>query len=285
MYQFGKFILRIPDDHKIAEIHQQDLFYDRAYGFILEEVGRDNPDSVFVDIGANVGDTAAFFATYVRNPIIAVEGSPDFLPFLRANAPLLGDQLTVIEAFIRAKALAGRLMRHESGGGTGTLNFAPSEEQSNVSEQAFMSVENLLAYAREGGREVGLIKSDTDGFDGFLMLDVLESEVSSPLFFECDTIHTIADAASPWPEVFKTLAERDYRIIVFDNFGLPVAAATRDVDKLLTDLSGYIRLQYDVRRIRLYYLDVWAFPPSQNSLFDRVCERMRTSLLAPHGFG
>ena len=133
------------------------------------------------------------------------------------------------------------------------------------------------------GAGTGLVKSDTNGVDGFLMLDYLD-QTDCPLFFECDTVNTIGGLPSPWPAVFQRLSDRNYSVVVYDNFGLPLCIAANDPGQLLRDLCGYIHMQYCTQPIRLYYLDVWAFPPSASGLFEQVAQQIRARFLRPYGF-
>lgn len=280
-YLFGKTILDIPDGHKIREIHKQDGLYDRAFGFILEAISRRAPDSVFLDVGANIGDTAALMAGYVGNPIVSVEGGEDFLPFLRSNVAMLGPQVSLIEQFVRSESLTGSRLRYNSGLGTGALQLSADDD--GLDDQRFISVRDLLDEASARGPRIGLIKSDTDGVDGFLMLDYL-ARTDCPLFFECDTVNTIGGIPSPWPAVFQMLSDRQYSVVVYDNFGLPVCVADSDPGTILRDLSGYIHMQYCTQPIRLYYLDVWAFPRSASGIFESVAQQARARFLRPYGF-
>lgn len=280
-YVFGKYILRIPDDHKIGEIHAQCALYDRSFGFIVEAIAEAHPQGAFIDIGANVGDTAAFLATYAPNAILSVEGSTHFLPYLRLNEPALGKQVTVVEAFVRPSALASQPVTYQTLGGTGNLLATTAEDPTALGDETFLTVTDLIERAKELGREVALIKSDTDGCDGPIVLDALDADPQAVLFFECDTIDRIQSGVDVWPTVFQLLDERGYSVLVFDNFGLPVASVSRGVRDVLSDLSGYIRLQFGMGRVTLYYLDVWAFPPSQRDVFERVSAQMRTEYLRP----
>jgi FkbM family methyltransferase len=282
-YLFGKTILDIPDTHKVRDIHKQDPLYDRAFGFVLEAIARHSPDSVFVDVGANIGDTAATMANYVTNPIVCVEGGEDYLGFLRRNASLIGPQVSILERFVRSDALAGSRLRYSAGLGTGALELSGSGNNDGVADARFISVRDLLETAAARGRGVGLIKSDTDGFDGFLVLDYLR-ESDCPLFFECDTVNSLHGLPSPWPEVFRALSERRYSVVIYDNFGLPVCVVPDDPCAMLCDLAGYIHMQRCTQPVRLYYLDVWAFPRSAGALFAEVAEQVRTRFLHPYGF-
>ena len=275
-YLFGKFLLNIPDDHKIVAIHREAAFYDRAFGFVLEEISKTSPTGVMLDIGANVGDTAAFFASYVSNPIVSVEGNSHFTAYFKSNMRYLGKQVRLVEKFIRTDALTSLKLAYSGGEGTGVLSVA---ETGTLDDDSFMSTDELLD-------EIGslsLIKSDTDGMDGFIISDMLAKAPDVPLFFECDTtIPVMPGTANPWPGVFDRL--NDYSVVVFDNQGLPMIVAEENVAQILRDLSGYLHLQRCVHPIRIHYLDIWAFPRSWKPTFDAVAEHLRSDMLKPHAF-
>ena len=126
-YPFGKFLLDIPDDHKIVSIHREAAFYDRAFGFVIEEISRTSPDGVLLDIGGNIGDTAAFFASYVSNPIVSVEGNPDFTSYFKSNLRHFGEQVRLVEKFIRTDSLADLKLAYSGGAGTGVLSVTESD--------------------------------------------------------------------------------------------------------------------------------------------------------------
>lgn len=275
-YLFGKFLLYIPDDHKIISIHREAAFYDRAFGLILEEISKASPSGVMLDIGGNIGDTAAFFASYVSNPIVSVEGNPHFTAYFKSNMRHLGKQVRLVEKFIRTDALARLKLAYHGGEGTGVLAVTETGE---LDDASFMSTDDLL-------KKVGalsLIKSDTDGMDGFIISDMLAKAPDVPLFFECDTtIALMPGVANPWPGVFDRL--NDYSVVVFDNQGLPMFVADKDVAQVLRDLSGYLHLQRCVHPIRIHYLDVWAFPRKWKRTFSAVAKRLRGDMLKPHAF-
>lgn len=274
-YLFGKFLLDIPDDHKITLIHRDAAFYDRAFGFILEEISKTSPGGVMLDIGGNVGDTAAFFASYVSNPIVSVEGNFDFTAYFKSNLRHFGTQVRLIEKFIRTDALANLKLAYSGGQGTGVLSVS---ETGTLDDASFMSTDDLL----EEVGELSLIKSDTDGMDGFIISDMLEKAPDVPLFFECDTTIALQGTANPWPQLFDRL--NDYSVVIFDNQGLPMLVADENAAQVLRDLSGYLHLQRCVHPTRIHYLDVWAFPRSWKSTFDAVAERLRGDMLKPYAF-
>jgi FkbM family methyltransferase len=283
-YPFGNLLLHVPDDHKISEIHSIHALYDRAYGFILREVARRAPDGTIVDIGANVGDTAAYMASHVGNPILSIEGGQPFLEYLRSNLRFLGPQVTLLEKFVLPSALAQRSMHYGTLSGTGSMVLA-YPGAAPVAREGFIDVQGLLARARELSRDgsLALVKSDTDGLDGYIMNDAI-AHAEVPLFFECDPTLVLPDVGNPWRPLFQELDARRYAIVVFDNLGRPMFVDDQRPGATLRDLCGYVSFQRSVHPVNIHYLDVWAFPESWRDVFAPVAATLRSEHLKPHGF-
>lgn len=276
-YPFGKFILDIPDDHRIIEIHHGAALYDRAFGLMLEEIQRANPTGTIFDIGGNIGDTAAFIATYVSNPIVSVEGSPVYAEYFKSNLRHFGRQVSLVDKFVRTEALSKTSLAYGGKEGSGALKVSTSEA---LDDAKFVSVDELVKSARSN---IALVKSDTDGFDGYIVSDFM-AKTKVPLFFECDTLSVPSGMPNPWPALFSRLQSDRYSIVVFDNYGLPMFVEDEHPEKVLKDLSGYVHLQRSVHPVRIHYFDVWAFPPNSKDAFNRAAGRLRSDLLKPFGF-
>jgi len=279
-YPFGKYILDIPDDHRIIDIHRENYLYDRTYGIIIEEISNASPEGMFVDIGANIGDTAAFFASVAPNPILCIEGNEVFLQYLRANERHLGGQVTVLEKFVRTNALANVKLGYAHGTGTGYMTVDAGRV---VERERFVSISDILSFIQERSSNIALFKTDTDGMDGYIIADAIEA-IDAPLFFECDTIAILPDVENPWPGVFRSLEEKGYGIIAFDNHGLPMLITNNAQAQILSDLAGYIHLQRAIHPVRIHYLDIWGFPPAWRPVFERVATILRDDLLRPYRF-
>jgi hypothetical protein len=280
LYPFGKFILDVPDDHGILPIHQNAVLYDRAFGFILEALGEACPDGVIIDIGANVGDTAAIAVTYVNNPVLSIEGSEAFAPYFMSNQRHFGTQVSFIQKFVLPTALNNLKFSYRSELGTGELYRSEGE---TLDFDRFITTQEILNIAKKDFPDVCLIKSDTDGMDGFIISDFL-GKINCPLFFECDTLRQLSGTENPWPSLFFELSKKAYSVIVFDNYGLPVIIDDKDPCSVLSDLSGYIHMQRGVHPIRMHYLDVWAFPPEWKPTFDKIAGSLRSRFLKPYCF-
>jgi len=279
-YPVGKYIIDIPDDHKIVDIHKHSPLYDRLYGFILEEIGAAMPDGVIIDIGGNIGDTAAFISTYINNHIFSIEGNENFLNYFKSNLKYIGSSVTLIEKFINTDSIREGFFKYVESEGTGRLIPANKDD---VLADNFISVKELLDHVKNLGNDICLVKSDTDGFDGHIIHEFL-SRIDVPLFFECDTMLQVADGVNPWPFVFNLFNEKGYSIIVFDNFGLPMIIEENDPAGLLENLSGYLHLQRAAGHVRIHYLDVWAFPSAWKTQFRNITQALRGDLLKPYNF-
>lgn len=96
----GNFVLEAPSGHILTRIQAVQPYRDLAIGLAAKELGQKYPGETFVDIGANIGDTAAIMATYALNPKILVEPSPYFCGYLRKNAANIPNVLQIHQALI-----------------------------------------------------------------------------------------------------------------------------------------------------------------------------------------
>jgi FkbM family methyltransferase len=265
-YQFGRFTLEIPADHKIEEIHKIDLLYDRNFSPIIEAIGAKYPSDTIVDIGANIGDTAAYIRTHCSNPLLCVEGGELFLSYLRKNIRLLGDNIKIVDKFVMADSNQNLTFDYASGAGTGALSAKTASEDTG-SDVDFITTHDLMALQNTYSSNFCLVKSDTDGFDGPILSDII-ARLDTNLYFECDPNALVTDEPFDWARFFKLLEAQNYSIAVFDNFGLPILFSEMNYAKLMGELLHYVGLQRTLRRISIYYYDVWAFRPQDFDIFQ-----------------
>jgi FkbM family methyltransferase len=169
-----------------------------------------------MDIGANVGDSAAQIIAATNAQVLCVEGDPYWANFLRKN--LGGNPRATIEEAL--------LLPDEGDWGDvspvrtyGTTRFAQGEANPDalpsLSTRALRDKHPTFAQLR-------LVKSDTDGFDPGLVPAAAGTwaESAPVLFFEFDPI--LAKAADdPEPNaMWEKLARLGYtRLAAWDNTG------------------------------------------------------------------
>ena len=274
-YKVRDRVLLLPDDHRLPEYQKNSPTYDMVFDPIYEAVGSHTPGRYFIDVGANVGDTAVVMRHNAANPILCVEGHPRFLEYLRHNTRGLAD-VKVTPTFIGVDEMAGAALQFESRGGTGA--FASTPDKDAAPSTMTSSLRQILEDSDALRCGIALFKPDTDGLDAFILRDLLAIEELSPaLFFECDLVQTLFEehGESVWRQNFDTLEKRGYSLIIFDNFGYRMAGCLPGSYDLVWELNRYIAMQHANRFVHTYYLDIWAFPPEMAAIFEASRTHLR----------
>jgi FkbM family methyltransferase len=197
-YRIGPVELLLPLSHELPFYRNDYPEYGEAVGRVAAQLG-----GPLIDIGANVGDTAAVLRARADAPILCVEGDEAFFQLLATNAAQLGD-VELERAFVDAPP-RGRVERAR---GTSRI----------VAGDAELPAKTLARILEEHPRfaEPALLKLDTDGFDVPILLGNLDllARLRPVLFFEYDP-HVGAD-----PDVFERLREIGYaKMHVYENTG------------------------------------------------------------------
>jgi FkbM family methyltransferase len=201
-YRIGDVELELPLSHELPFYRHDHPRYDERIGPLARELA-----GPVVDVGANVGDTAAWIRAESDVPVLCVEGDERFFSLLERNAARLGD-VELERAFVEAPARGGVAR------GMGTARV--------VTGDADLPAKPLVQILEEHPRfaRPALLKLDTDGMDVPILLanlDLLE-RLLPVLFFEYDP-HLGAT-----PEIFDRLAAIGYGSAEWiENTGEPAA--------------------------------------------------------------
>lgn len=228
-WRVGDTNLLLPLSHELPFYRHDHPLYDRAIGEIAGELG-----GPIVDVGANVGDTAAEIRARTDAPILCVEGDDRFFEILHRNAHSL-EPVELEHAFVDAPA-RGRIERER---GTARVVSGDARLRAKPLEQV---LRDHPAFAQPA-----LVKLDTDGMDVPIVLENLDllARTKPVLFFEYDP-HLGAT-----PDVFERLHEVGYRRMdVYENTG----ELARSVE-----LPGGVHDEY-VGHGGARYADVCVFP-------------------------
>lgn len=190
----GAFDLLMPLSHNLPFYLHDNPEYGAAIGRIAGQIG-----GPVVDVGANVGDTAALVRSATESPILCIEGDLHFFDILRRNAAQLRPPPELEHAFVAGEGKTVRATLRREGGTTrlvpGTGDDVPLRTLSEI-------LADHPAFARPR-----LVKIDTDGFDVPIILAELEllARLRPVLFFEYDP------SLGAQPVVFDRLREIGYR--------------------------------------------------------------------------
>lgn len=248
-YEIAGFPVVLPPGHRLPWYQDIHPTYDTYAAEVLREVCSEADRPLLVDVGANVGDTALLALGAVPSiHVLAVEGDPYFLDYLRRNTALVGDRVTVIPAFVRAGD--SDQLEYRSDGSTG--GFVRS---SAGGATPGVSAGDLLTPAH--GHDLVIWKSDTDGLDITLLIENWDAiaDRCDVLWFELHPALDV-DGGQRLPELVERLRGLDARLRIFDNLGQPMlSGSTSCVAPHLTELNAWLRLR--AGHGAPPYVDVW----------------------------
>jgi FkbM family methyltransferase len=268
-YRIGRFDLVLPANHKLDQYQATWKRYDTALGYIADMVFQKYPQSCAIDIGANVGDTAALLRNHTDVPILCVEGSPEFLPFLEQNARAIQD-LEIECCFVGKDGDSVNVDRIHSHSGTATVLAALS---SDTGESVAMRSLAALLDKHPQYQQTKLLKVDTDGFDFAILnqsADLLQT-LQPVVYFEYDT-NVLPEGNTESLVAIQNLFEAGYcHFVVYDNFGNYVISLSGQERDRFVDLNICLASN---RRISgtpaIYYYDVCAFTACDRDLFEQL---------------
>lgn len=99
----GDYVLSAPSNHILARLQPRQPYRDLAIGLVARELARKYPGETLVDVGANIGDTAAIMATYSPSPKILVEPSDFYQGFLRENAARIPNIVQIHQVLVSGR--------------------------------------------------------------------------------------------------------------------------------------------------------------------------------------
>ena len=229
--------------------------YDRALPRIAAAVRRGHGRLTVIDVGANIGDSAALIAETVPDvEILCIEGSATYFPLLTANVERL--------------RLRAECVRSYCGDGT-PVRMAPSERGGTgrllPGGDAVLPTATLddLIAARPRFTSPHLLKVDTDGFDYRVLRGArgILGDARPLVYFELDPSFLRETGEDPL-SIFPMLASLGYaQGLLYGNLGQCLGPFA------LADLAF---LQSSFERIdgrHIHYFDVLAFPTSEEALF------------------
>lgn len=272
-YTIGNFELKIPFGHSLPFNHAIYKLYDRFLPVLAKHV---NGQSMIVDIGANVGDTAVSIAQQCHNPITCIEPSDVFFPYLENNNRYKSRSTSQI---ILVKKLVG----------TGTISGLLSHRKKitasvKIVQGITMPTHTPLDDLVINIRDIALIKVDTDGYD----FDVLKSAdqiltFSEPVLFWENEIEEDFQFEG-FCDLYSFLESKGYNhVYIFDNFGNLMVEETNF--KVLKCINSYI---YSMRKYRhtrtIFYTDILATTNKNHSIFKDAIYEFKNMLERGNGW-
>lgn len=257
--------ITLPPGHALP-IYQRDFpQYDRYFLAALRKISQhctlQRKQLLFIDLGANVGDTAVAVLETTTAHVVSVEGNPHFIRYLRHNLSRYDGRVTLIDHYISAAQTPSVYESNRSTGGFrpaeqgGVWDCAPSRDVAEI-------IENHPA-------DVRIWKSDTDGLDVPILLGNwdLISNACKVIWFELDP-RAPGVSSDQLDSLVSQLVESGRVLCIFDNTGRPMLRTSGPSGHgILRDMLAWIA-GTPGSRVQVPYVDMWAIDKTLSFALD-----------------
>lgn len=260
----GSCELLAPDEHKLDVYRGQHPLYDRRLPMLARIMSLRHPATVIVDVGANIGDTAALCRLAgCELGIVSVEASLFYFKLFQSNVGALPDLFRNVEAhwaFVGRPDDQTELVLHD---GTASLVARQGPAAKTAFDRA--PVKSLSTLVRG---TPSLVKTDTDGYDhAVLEHEFAFLERSKPVIW-CEAESLTQGDDERWRNLISRLVPGWPHVMAFDNFGFCLlSGTTAEHASACADLIGAGRRYRSAQQAkvggepRIYYVDLVFFPP------------------------
>lgn len=285
-YSIGGIPIQIPISHDLPFLALSSPEYSKSVGRVAAISAGKYPDAVLIDVGANVGDSAALIRSHaVNNPIVCVEGLPNFFEILQLNSIVL--DVIAVKSFVGPCARSVTLRYADNRGGNARV-FEVSAARTTKGRATdlagtyeFSSIEGIVEKAMPG-RKVKLIKTDIEGYD----LPALNASLNfigkhKPIIYMELQVSDVDEdiKGTSWRELWSNLAALGYaKAFYWYNSTDFVCMLDINTDLRVTeDLHNYFR-----NRAGKLYADVCIVHESDKDLADLIYATERANMAERH---
>ena len=264
----GEWLLHGPFNHMLDSYMKKNRYYDYFLPSLCKVAMDSGLRGTIVDIGSNIGDTAALIRQRgVDNTIVAIEASPHFFKLMSRNvhelAAKFGD-VRLVHAFVGGNDDQLALVYTDGTAGTRAL------EKGNVSKKVpTVKLDSLNID------NIALLKIDTDGYDGEIIeahFDYLKEHrplVWSEMFVERE------ESFQSWQRALSGISKFYQCFMLFDNVGRLVLDGklneqSTDVIMRLVRYACISRklAQCGAGRVGIHYFDIAFFPETDSLVWN-----------------
>lgn len=261
-YIIGNYKIVTPPNFVLKSYQKKHKLYDRFLPVLAKHI---NSKKYIIDVGANIGDTTVAMIQNCDNPIICIEPSDIFFPYLEKNIKLINDnypnRVTNIKKLVGTGTITGEL--NQSRSSTASLKI-----ESNSKSPTHSKLDDII----ENHSNIILLKVDTDGFDFDVIRSAEKTLIDSEpiLFWENEITEDFHNKG--FNSLYSVLSEKGYKyIFIFDNFGNLIAEETNF--DTLKNINNYVYNMWVHECTRtFYYTDILASTEKYSSIIKTAIE-------------
>lgn len=250
--EFGNVRLNLLFSHNLPLYYCKYKNYDRLLPELCVNIRNHEGTMKLIDVGANIGDTAALVSSACSGKILCIEGDNEFIPLLEYNVKNFEDStVTVVKSFCSDNNAESENYVVHNRCGTACLT-----KVEGVSDCISLKTLDAILDEYSEFKDANILKIDTDGFEPQVLNGGKKflAEARPLVFFEFTPQISPSGFVSPSPaeeDSFKILSSLGYeRALFYDNFGNICREIHTSDSSSINDLVSNIDLKkicyYDV---------------------------------------
>ncbi|MBS1515074.1 MAG: FkbM family methyltransferase [Bacteroidetes bacterium] len=255
-YKLWNYYVKIPFSHNLPVVIVSNKNYNTNLPRISTYIDSKYPSPSLIDIGANIGDTAALLRSFVDFPIMCIEGDNNYYNLLKINTSningikhiksFLGEHNEEINAVIQTER------------GTGTIS---NTKNSSIQTK---KLDTIICENSEF-KNAKLLKIDTDGFDFKIMKGATELlQNTKPVIFTEFDQNLMKQINEDYNDMFAFFKKYNYEYIIFyDNFGDYLLSININETEKIEDITSY----FDNRNTDKF-CDICVFHKDDKDIFE-----------------
>ncbi len=260
----GKFDLIMPSYNPLRKTYKEQKNFASEISRLTVTVLKKYPDLVFLDIGANNGDTAARVKSVSDIPVISIEGDETSFRYLAENVKQFSG-VTIINQFLGEREGFINADLEKKGWNT---TIIPSEKSDT--RIGIKTLDLVLKESTPVQGKLKILKIDTEGFDTIILRGayeyIKESKPVIYLEYNRDNMSAINENGL---ETILNLEKFGYRkVLFFDDRGRYVLTTTLANKELINDLNRYA----DGKNGLIYYYNLCIFHSEDEDLAANTSE-------------
>ena len=275
--KLGGFDVTVPLGNPLFETYTNNPRFNSEIGRIARATHSKYPDMVAIDIGANIGDTAAIIRGACEAAIICIEGDQSLAGALSQNMARLGNVRSV-HAYLGDRH-EERRVSVAKGGWNSTL--MPADVGPSVTIE-FTTLDDLAEDVER--QRIKLIKIDIEGYEYPALRGAKRTLLAGhPVVIFEHNRDALSSTGMDGTAIFSELKELGYRsTLIWDNNGRFLFRTSLEEMELIEDLHEYIA--YPGKQLGcIYYFDICVFHQEDEDLAERCVIAERAEREARNG--
>ena len=276
----GIYQLRTTFGHPLKRYLSNFEKYDRFLPFLSKATCKS-----VIDIGSNIGDTLVLIKSISNTEVICVEPDKNFISYIHRN--IERNRFNAVKLYPYPISAENKMVAIEKNLLKSTSNTSKWYNNNPAAQIPTKTFYDLLTDLSLDIGSIGIIKSDTDGYDWDCLnsiadyFDFSSNEIDYPefIFYEHQTYLNNIGRKDPhskergrlYENSLKRLAKHGYgEYYIFDNFGT-LLYQTKNLNELLDLTNGLMKAQSS-NKISNYFLDVLITQPATNHIVEKALQ-------------